>query len=220
MNAAFRTTQNSARSSCGPPDKPRSVGVFPHHQDRAVCWTTESETLPRSVRRRPPRPRLPITISSAPSSSASSKISASGRPILRCARVTPAPALPGSAARPAGPLRDGRYILASPDGKSSERNRRGPRVAPSPPSLRGLPLSGPPLRPAGHRPRLPVSSPEGHPSLVPFLAVRDKIRPEGPRALSQFDGLPGQDWPFLPVVRPNARPFSQRYPSLTERPFS
>jgi hypothetical protein len=37
MNAAFRTTQNSARSSCGPPDKPRSVGVFPHHQDRAVC---------------------------------------------------------------------------------------------------------------------------------------------------------------------------------------
>ena len=48
-----------------------------------ACLTTESETLPISARRTPPSPLLPITIRSAPSSSAKATISRSTAPILR-----------------------------------------------------------------------------------------------------------------------------------------
>src|SRR5919107_3280008 len=57
-----------------------------------ACLTTESETLPISARRTPPSPLLPITIRSAPSSSAKATISRSTAPILRCVPATVPPA--------------------------------------------------------------------------------------------------------------------------------
>src|SRR5918994_2715469 len=53
------------------------------------AWrTTESETLPINALLKRPRPRLPTTMSPAPSSPASPTICASGLPILACASAT------------------------------------------------------------------------------------------------------------------------------------
>src|SRR5215208_3943049 len=59
------------------------------------AWrTTESETLPINALLKDPRPRLPKTMSPAPSSSASPTISASGLPSLACISAISPPLCP------------------------------------------------------------------------------------------------------------------------------
>src|SRR3712207_1339087 len=81
-----------------------------------ACLTTESETLPIKALLIPPRPRLPITMRPAPSSSANATISSDAPPTLRCARATSSPA---ASSRPTASSRVLRASRAMRAGSSS-----------------------------------------------------------------------------------------------------